>query len=174
MGAVEEYLSAFQTGLSQPGDVLNVPVTLLDDAWVASHRICAPADATLVGTVVGMSPPGAVSWVHVDVECYFEVLDMPSGDPCLRRFVRPPALLTAASKPLWPDVREAQTQESMQGARTARSLNHAQSVRFEHVTARRECVPRRCRPNHAAQLCVAILSRLKRLQRVAQRPYRRS
>ena len=34
MGAVEEYLSAFQTGLSQPGDVLNVPVTLLDDAWV--------------------------------------------------------------------------------------------------------------------------------------------
>jgi hypothetical protein len=47
MGAVEEYLSAFQTGLSQPGDVLNVPVTLLDDAWVASHRICA--DATLVG-----------------------------------------------------------------------------------------------------------------------------
>ena len=90
MGAVEEYLSAFQTGLSQPGDVLNVPVTLLDDAWVASHRICA--DATLVGTVVGMSPPGAVSWVHVDVECYFEVLGIPSDDPCLRRFVRPPAL----------------------------------------------------------------------------------
>ena len=117
MGAVEEYLSAFQTGLSQPGDVLNVPVTLLDDAWVASHRICA--DATLVGTVVGMSPPGAVSWVHVDVECYFEVLDIPSDDPCLRRFVRPPAL------------------------------------------------------NHAAQLCVPILSRLRRLQRVAQRPYRR-
>ena len=79
MGAVEEYLSAFQTGLSQPGDVLNVPVTLLDDAWVASHRICA--DATLVGTIVGMSPPGAVSWVHVDVrvECYFEVLD--NGHP---------------------------------------------------------------------------------------------
>jgi len=34
MVAVEEYNSAFQTGLSQPGDVLNVPVTLLDDAWV--------------------------------------------------------------------------------------------------------------------------------------------
>ena len=58
MGAVEEYLSAFQTGLSQPGDVLNVPVTLLDDAWVASHRICA--DTTLVGTIVGMSPPAEV------------------------------------------------------------------------------------------------------------------
>ena len=43
MVAVEEYNSAFQTGLSQPGDVLNVPVTLLDDAWVASHRICADA-----------------------------------------------------------------------------------------------------------------------------------
>ena len=58
MGAVEEYLSAFQTGLSQPGDVLNVPVTLLDDAWVASHRICA--DAALVGCGDG-----------ADVECQF-------------------------------------------------------------------------------------------------------
>ena len=54
MVAVEEYNSAFQTGLSQPGDVLNVPVTLLDDAWVASHRICA--DATLVGRVFAASP----------------------------------------------------------------------------------------------------------------------
>ena len=67
-----EILSVYQErlhrGALKAGDLLNVPVALLDAGWAASQRMSTLA--VLVGTVLGVRFEGTRSSVLVRVETY--------------------------------------------------------------------------------------------------------
>ena len=86
----ESYARHLQTGAISAGDVVNVPTSLLDDAWVLDVGITTPT--VVVGTVVRVRGDAGSGAAEVRVDGYPHLLTLGLDRPCLARFVRPPAL----------------------------------------------------------------------------------